>query len=1092
MNYQQFDVKKITKKSFLTFLYQKIPLQYLIIQKKNVPLHFVMDKSQFIICRASAGSGKTYTLVRQYLLLAFSASEGELPSRFKRILAITFTNKAANEMKERILRELDNIATHGTNTPMGNDLGQRLNLNHDTLQRYANAVRQAILHNYSDLAVCTIDSFMHRIVRTFAHDLNLPMNFDVQIDNDELIQNAVEDMMALVGTEGQKELTDILCEFAEERMADGKSYMIERELTDLAEELFSEQTPQYLELLKDIDSPGFRAIHRSMVADNKAYEQRLKTLGQKAVDTFVSAGLSDADFFHGASGAGGYFRKLANGTFDNPNSYVLAYLEGEKLGSAKCPPAIRDSLAQIKPALCDIFNRIQLIRNSEEVLYNTRRLLLKNLYSLALLNKLNQLMGQYSQENEIVHISEFNHRIADVVQDEPAPFIYERIGNRYHNYLIDEFQDTSRLQWQNLVPLIENGVGSGHLSLVVGDGKQAIYRFRQGDVTQFISLPHVDNPLHGHLLEQPGISTVQQLENNFRTASVIVEFNNGFFEWAIRQRFSHNAELQSIYIGHDKTPSLLQQPVKEGGYIQVGFWDLNKKDLSPFWDEMLTDIHSLTDEKGYHLRDITVLARDNRTLAQISTHFTSHGIPVISSESFLLTQSRTVMLMRSLLQYLLDSNDRVAAAKVVLYLRSLGKTSITLDPAFLNSRQPVNLDQILAVDGFSLNCNKLLSLSLYDCCEEMLRMLNLDGIDTAYTSTFLNVVSKYSNSHRHDLSEFLEWFDKQKDRISTNTAADLDAVRLMTIHKANGLESPVILYPIFNKRDNIDNIWVQADPGSLLPLPAALVRPTKDKSTLFDRQYNDELLKTEMDNINVLYVALTRPKEKLFLYCQKPPKESTTGYTSLLSDYLSNRTDTVPVRPDVISIGSNAPAPNTDSDKSPTSTLSLHSTAFPDWESRIAIADQSASLFSQFDETAIRRGNQIHEILALIHSVNDTYAALDSYATRNHLDPDTIDALRHTLNVMMQQPEVVRFFSPDHTAKTECNIAWQGEVIRPDRIVYTPEAVYVVDYKTGQPNNDHILQVLHYCDALRAMGNPNVDGFLLYIRPDGVQVCPCP
>lgn len=1049
-----------------------------------------MDNSRFIICRASAGSGKTYTLVRQYLLLAFSAKEQELPSRFKRILAITFTNKAANEMKERILRELDNISLLGTGTPMGADIADRTSLDGTTLQRYAAIVRQAVLHNYSDLSVCTIDSFMHRIVRTFAHDLDLPMNFDVQIDNDILIQSAVDDLMSLAGAEGQEELTEVLCDFAESRMTDGKSYMIENELASLAQELFKEQTPQYLRLLKDIDSPQFRSIHRSMVADNRAYERRLAALGQQAVDTFTAAGLADTDFFHGSTGAGVYFRKLASGLIVEPNSYVLAYLEGDKLGSAKCTPSVRDALATVKPPLADLFTQIQQLRSTDEVLYNTRQLLLKNIYSLALLNKLNQLIGHYSKENEIVHISEFNQRISEVVQDEPVPFIYERIGNRYYNYLIDEFQDTSRLQWQNLVPLLENGVGSGHTSLVVGDGKQAIYRFRQGDVGQFVSLPHVDNPIHGRLLEQPGISTVQQLERNFRTARTIVEFNNDFFAWAVTQRFADNPELYNIYIGDKESPALHQQPVKEGGYLQAGFFEL-ESDRTPLWDEMLTDIRHLVDTLGHHLRDITILSRDNRTLAEISSHLSAHSIPVVSSESFLLSQSRAVMLMRSLIQYLLDGSDRVAAALTVLYLRSLGLLTCPLDADFLNNRQPIDLDALLQREGLPLDSHRLRALGLYDCCEEMLRMLHLDGIETAYTSTFLNVVAKYASTHRHDLAEFLEWFDEQKDRLSTNTAADLDAVRLMTIHKAKGLESPVVLYPILNKRDMQDSIWVQLDPSAGVPLPASLVHPTQGKPTLFDTQYEEERRKTDMDRINVLYVALTRPKEKLFLYCQQPKKEGSTAYTSLLADYLSTRSDTFEVRPNVIALGANTPRTDTLSPSSGILTRQLNSSVFPQWSPRIAIAEQSSRLFSQFDNEALRQGNLIHEILAHVHSVDDTDAALDTYAALHRLDPDAVAALRHTLHAMMQQPEVARFFSPDNKSKTECDIAWQGQVIRPDRIVYTPQAVYVVDYKTGQPTLDHIAQVLHYCDALRAMGNPVVQGFLLYIRTEGAEVRPC-
>ena len=275
-----------------------------------------MDRSRFIICRAAAGSGKTYTLVRYYLQLAFSAPESQLGQRFSRILAITFTNKAANEMKERILHELDNIADHGAGCPMGGDLAQRLDLSDSTLRRYAATVRQAILHNYSDLAVCTIDSFMHRIVRTFAHDLNLPLNFDVYIEKDDLVQSAVDELMALAGTEGQDELTEMLCEFAESRMNDGKSYMVERELAELSEELFKEQSEEFLEALRHIDTAQFRDIQHQMIAANRHYEQQMRNLGSEALGIIADNGLAVEDFYYGTKGTGAFFRKLSEGTLD--------------------------------------------------------------------------------------------------------------------------------------------------------------------------------------------------------------------------------------------------------------------------------------------------------------------------------------------------------------------------------------------------------------------------------------------------------------------------------------------------------------------------------------------------------------------------------------------------------------------------------------------------------------------------------------------------------------------------------------------------------------------------------------------------------
>ncbi len=1058
-----------------------------------------MDSSHFIICRAAAGSGKTYTLVRQYLMLAFSASEQGVATRFTRILAITFTNKAANEMKERILRELDNISVQGTACGMGNDIAQRMQLTDGTLRRYATTLRSAILHKYSDFAVCTIDSFMHRLVRTFAHDLNLPVNFDVYIDNSDLIQHAVDDLMAQVGTEGQEELTRVVCEFAESRMDEGKGYMIERKLADIADELFKERTPEYLRELSHLDMAQFRQINAQMRRDNRAYEQQLQSLGQEGLQVISNAGLDPEDFYYSSRGAGVYFRNLANGNVTEPNNYVLSYIEGDKLGPAKCPPSTRNALAEIKPQLQEIFHRIQALQDSEQPRYNSRRLLLKNLYSLALINELNELVKVYSNENEIVHISEFNKRITEVVQNEPTPFIYERIGNRYYNYLIDEFQDTSRLQWQNLVPLLENGIGAGHTSLVVGDGKQAIYRFRQGDVDQFVSLPHVDNPIHGRLLESPGISVVDRLERNFRSAKTVVEFNNDFFEWAVRNRFADNVQLQDIYIGGGDEPDLRQKFTKEGGYVQVSFHKLDD-DHDPLWQKMLDDIHLLTNEKGYELREMTILARDKDTLAEISSFLTARGIAVVSYESFLLTQSRVVMLMRNLLKYLLDGSDRIAAMRVLQHLYGLGRIADLHEEAFLQTRDGVDLDRLLQSDGLDLESDRLRQLGLYDCCEEALRMLHLGDVEIAYTATWLNVVAKYSSNHRQDLSEFLEWFDQKKDKLSTSTASDLNAVQLMTIHKAKGLEKPIVLYPILNKKEPQGSIWVHIPQETRLPLPTGLISSTLKEHTIFEQECLEESQKTDMDRLNVLYVALTRPKEKLLVYCQSTKKAESTDYSTLLHDYLTARHGLSQEPEGEVTLGQNSPKDLEEKRKQKEVEIvdaTLETVSFPDWSDRIAIAEQSAKIFDRLAEDSIRRGNQMHALLSLIHNSDDAEEALGAFLTNNRLTDDgeaeDVKILRDSLHQMLSQPEVARFFRPEDHCKNECDLVWQGEVLRPDRIVFAAkeEEVWVVDFKTGAPQTTHHAQVLHYCNALHAMGYPTVKGYLLYIGPNNCQVLCC-
>ena len=1051
-----------------------------------------MDHSRFIICRASAGSGKTFTLVLQFLELAFSDTEENLHDRFRHILAITFTNKAANEMKERIMHELQAIRDHGTDCDMGRELATRLQLDDNTLRRYAGIVFSAILHNYSDLSVCTIDSFMHRIVRTFAHDLNLPVNFDVYIDQSQLIQNAVDNLMALAGAEGQQELTEMLCDFAESRMAEAKSYKVENKLAELAEELFKERTYEYLQALSKTDTAQFRSIHRQLVTDNRKYEKRLRRLGGKAVKAYTKVGLDETNFYHGSNGAGAYFRKLANGAMPKPNSYVIAYLEGDKLGANGASADQTDALTAIKPKLQNIHRRICRLRNTKGVRYNTRQLLLKNLYSLALLNQLNQFVEDFSHENEIVHISEFNKRIAEVVQNEPAPFIYERIGTRYYNYLIDEFQDTSRMQWQNLVPLVENGVSANHTSLVVGDGKQAIYRFRQGDVGQFVALPHVDSPLHGRLLEHPGIAQPTRLKKNFRSTRTVVEFNNRFFDWAVRNRFDI-PEVRDIYLRETPETSeadLVQLPVKEGGHIQLGFWD-EVEGLDPLWQQLVDDLQAQVTGKGYHYRDIYIIARDRKTLQEASAHLTAQGIPVVSEESFLISNSTVVKLLRSLLHYLLDGQNRGAAARVLIHLQSLGLFDDDISPYFLSQEPRVDLEHILQAKGMPLDCARLRDLSLYDCCEEALRMLRLHGIETAYTATFLNIVCAYSGKHRQDIGEFLQWLSENIESLSSKTATDLDAVRLMTIHKAKGLEAPIVIYPIPVSTPKSDNIWVHIPPESGMGLPAGLVLPHKNESTLFDNEYNDELQKRDMDRLNVLYVALTRPKDKLMVYCQLPEK-SGNDYGSLLHDYVlspesgflsldDNRRWT---------LGDNGDAPARHTDNNAPEPIPVGDILFPDWPDRITIADQSSTLFGERNDEAIRRGNQVHELLALTRHCDDTANALTRYLGLHPGQREESDSLRQLLEDVVQHPDAARFFDPAYRSLRECSIAWKGEVLRPDRVVLTPDATWVVDFKTGAPAADHHSQVQTYCDAIRAMGYSNVQGFLLYLgghKPEVVR-----
>src|SRR5574344_765926 len=1080
--------------------------------------------SDFLIYRASAGSGKTFTLVKHYLELAFAVPDNELSTRFRSILAITFTNKAANEMKERILRELDNMVM-GYESEMAKQIVSELSYTEDILKQKASAVRTAILHNYSDLSVCTIDSFMHRIVRTFAHDLHLPVNFNVQIESTDLIQNAVDELMASVGLQGEESLTEILCAFSENNMEDGKSYNIERNVKELASRIFEEDTPLYLQKLGKIDFAQFLEINKILRATNADFEREIVAVAQQALDVCKTNNLIAEDFPYKGGGTYSVFSNLANRDFlelDKPHSRIEKYIADRSVVIKSTPPETAKRLDTITPQLIMCYKSIQDKLEKGYGNYNTRRLLLQHLFELALLNRLQQNISQYSAENEIVHISEFKKSIYEVVSKEYIPFVYERIGSRYNNFMIDEFQDTSKMQWANLLPLLEDGVGAKKLSLVVGDGKQAIYRFRQGDVHQFINLPHVESELHHNAFENSSHyvkSEVINLKENYRTVDSIVNFNNNFFKWLIDNCYKENEALKQIYADVEQTP------VKKGGYVEIGF----SEELEQLYGHVYETVASLVTQQGYQYRDILILTSRNNQLTAVSQYLAQKQIDgktieMVSSESFLLRNSNAVMLLRALLQYIIDPTDRLAMALILIRMRALGRIDNELETMFLNGKSN-DLSQLLNDNGIYFKVNQYASMPLIDCCEQGVRVFNLGDIEPTYVAAFLNVVANYGKLHRQDISEFLEWFDEQLPKLSASTANDLDAIRLMTIHKAKGLESPVVIYIVPTESSHSVNIWVDVEDVNM-QLPIGLISPGDKVHSQFDKQYKEELSDVEMDNINRLYVALTRPQERLYVYCQQKSKKSNKQEEPLrnvaaqLSAYISTNMNQFAEVPNAIDIKKDidqqegeinrtvevhAPATITcyalnienrmsskiNPTKSKSSSVSLPNITFSDWHQRLRIANHSHFYRTSItgntnrNTSAISRGLMMHEVLSYVYHVGDEDAAVATYATIHNLNIEEQQTLLSQVEEVVKNKQVSRFFNPEYEVKTECELVLNGVLKRPDRVISTPTETWVVDFKTGRPNKEqktyYQRQVEDYCQAIATIENHKVRGFLLYI-----------
>lgn len=1065
-----------------------------------------MGKEPFVIYRASAGAGKTHALVREYLTMAFGRGENHLDEAFRSILAITFTNKAAAEMRERIMDELSNMAAQcpsPDDDTMGGDVLKNLivqgqQLTGEGLQRMAAKLHKIMLHRYSDLSVSTIDSFMHRIIRTFTHDLGQPMNFDVMIDQKKIVDESVAQLMSLAGTEGHEELTDMLRVFAERRMEDGKGYNVESLLTAFAGLLFNEDVAEHLEKLKNLTPTDFEVIEKQYTGAMRAYRAKVQGVAAEMLSMLNGCGVDASTAAYGMNGYYGFLTKVAGGTIADLSPRTVAAFEDGRMLPSRCSAALAASVEASMPQLVAKYSELKSLLVDGVVRYNTYGALLYNLYSMALLRMLDEQIRLYSHDNDIVHISDFNRLINRAVEDEdnPAPFIYERLGNRYRHFLIDEFQDTSRMQWHNMVPLIENGVSQGYESLVVGDTKQFIYRFRQGDVTQFINLPHVEGMKHhGLTLGLKGNYRKESLDYNRRSARSIVKFNNALFTWLAREVYTDNPLVQSAYIGLDEKGELLPEGREEllqneyedmEGHVEINFvakadaTEAGFEDIkSAIFDAVLHTIKMLVSERGYAYKDIVVLARTGAELAELGSYISEHSdVPQTSTESFYLSESHAVAAIIAALRLLHDRSDRAAAADLAYRLAVLGLRDDMCDEDFMASRKGIPYD--LLPDADSLD-----DLDLYDCCEEIVRRLHLDGIDTLYVASLFDRVASFAAQHRQDFGDFLKWYDEQKT-LSASSSEDIDAVQMLTIHKSKGLGKPVIICPLFNGRSFSSQLWVDvpselAAGDSQPALPTAYVVLDSKKKTVFERQRLEELQLAEVDELNVLYVAFTRPKEQLFVFCPDPSdvkskREHDRRYPTLLQRFVDEKGYD----------GGDAlfchPPAKKKKDKRSYATVSRLS--FADWTSRVAIASPSEKAISPLQESRIRFGTLAHDLLAGVLHADDVEKAISRFAATETVEPEEMERLSTLARRVVADEKTSRFFDPRYLVKNECDLVDGTRHGRPDRVVFTPDETWVVDFKTGSHSPLYEVQVRDYCQAIRHMGYPAVRGWLLYLDPE--------
>ena len=1032
----------------------------------------------FALYRSSAGSGKTYTLVKEYLKIIL-----ENPEKFKHILAITFTNKAAGEMKERIMQSLKNLAK-GEDKKLEETLKQEMP-QLKNIDKISSEILTALLHNYSDFAIMTIDSFIHKVIKAFALEIGLPLNFGIDLNYEKIETYVIEKLLAGVGKD--EYITDIILKFVFSRVQEEKSWNIEGDIRKFEKELFNEKNIDWINSVSHFDNIEYYRLMEQLKIFCEDYVKKFNKCGEQALTLIREAGLTIDDFAYKKSGAAGFLHKCANLRVGSEKKFDMGSRFREEQWLSKSAPN------EIKAAVENLLgNGLSQISEAIILHYDTNRSqaltaasILDNIYLTAIINRLKLLIDEYKRKNNVIPISEFNVRVYEIVKNSPVPFIYSIIGEKYSHYLIDEFQDTSRLQWENLFPLIDNALATDFFNMAVGDGKQSIYRWRGGD------WEIMEKDIEKRIL--PGQLTIKSLDKNFRSRENIVAFNNRFFEKISEFYKKENVQLKQIY------SDIAQHPVrKQGGFVTIQFIEEPATEEEPETPvfERVKEIIKECLEKGYEYNDIAILVRENKKGHMVAENLLENEIPVVSPDSLILARVPLIRFLIDILTYLNNPADKIAEASIIYFL-GLNRLKNPLEPTALGDyfQEDIHKEISPEISEFFKRRDYLIRMPVYEVMEEVIRIFNLpellDFKTMGYLQAFLDIVSNYTSENSVDFSSFLDWWEVSKEEFSVIVPETKPAVKIMTIHKAKGLEFPVVIIPYANWEHMKDKqLWLTSDPP--LPTDPPLDTPMPVNSTklleetYFQPEFRKEKEKVFIDNINLLYVAFTRAKETLHIIAQR--KKNNENYKLLnelavpLMEEWSGQEGRFIFGEPVSKGKEEEKPPEVEYDE----TDRLISNK---WYSKISIRRKSSE-FWRFDTgyRAERRnwGLLVHQVLSNIRSLEDVPLVVDNILISGDIEAEERDILKQKIYEIFEIEEVKEWFNPEYLERkqvfTESPIITPEGVLKPDRVIVSADRVIIIDFKTGEKSDSHGDQMIKYKNAIQAMGYQNVEAYLFYLE----------
>jgi ATP-dependent exoDNAse (exonuclease V) beta subunit len=1047
-------------------------------------------QTPFVVYNASAGSGKTYTLVKNYLKILLNTNN---PFKFQHILAMTFTNKAAAEMKTRVLETLHKFKNGDFDDSMFQDIKKELNLTEETLKKRSENIYKNILNQYGGFNITTIDSFTYKLVKSFAFDLGLSMNFEVEMNPVSLINEATDVLLSKIGIE--KQISKTLINFAKEKANEDKDWKIEKEFQEIAKLLLKEDQVKHLNSLSDKSISDFENLNSELNKRIKYEEQKIEKIANQAFKIINSTSLKKEDFVRG--GFNSFFNYLKTKQFDKINingTLDKNILKDHHQCSGKASAEAKAEMQTIKPKLIELYNKTKLWFETDYPKYVLDVLVKKSLIPLSVLKSIQQILNNIKADNNILFNSEFNQLISKHLSEQPAAFIYEKLGEKFRHYFIDEMQDTSILQWQNNIPLIKNALESenekgerGSL-LLVGDAKQCIYRWRASKPEQFIGLTQNENPF---FVEKK----TETLDTNFRSHTKIISFNNQFFQFI--SNYLQNTTYKELYFEGNKQKT----NQKKGGYVEINLIDEVKTDeeRDKIYPEKVLEIIQKLEGK-FDKNEICILTRKRKQGIAIANHLSKNDIEIISSETLLLDNSPKVKFIMDMLRYIDKPQDQKSKFNVLNFIHNFFELPINIHDFF---EDYINLNQTdffnkLKEINILFDFNSFVNTPFYESIETIIRSFKLTNKSDAYLQFFLDVVIEFSQKNNSGLNEFITYWEDKKDKLSIVVPEGKDAVSIMTVHKSKGLEFPVVIFAYdldIYKTLNTEKVWYpDLNEKEYGGFKTALINYNKSKLELVSntgkRFVKEKTEALELDNFNLLYVALTRAKEQLYVVSEyKPPnklrKTYPQKYGEFFYEFLKNNNE--------FKNNENCFVYGDIERKSKKELPKIYNEeqkeflSSPWQEHQITIVANS-SIDSVFDD-ARKYGNLLHEILSEIKLKNDVKNVVLKYVNKGIIPIEKEEHILQIIKNVVNHPKLSKYFSEDFQIYNEREIVTTNqEILIPDRVAIQNNKATIIDYKTGASEPKHRLQIDNYASVLQKMGYIIENKLLVYIQPNQVDV----